>query len=67
MRQRHADALATALTGTRAGSPTACRALATFTVDAYALARDADEPSAALDELFAMIEAAWAAGGPARP
>lgn len=73
MRQRHADALATALTGTRAGSPTACRALATFTVDAYALARDADEPSAALDELFAMIEAAWAAGDrpgrshPARP
>lgn len=61
MRQRHADALATALTETRAGSPTACRALATFTVDAYALARDADEPSAALDELFAMIEAAWAA------
>ena len=67
MRQRHADALATALTGARAGSATACRALATFTVDAYALARDADEPGAALDELFAMIEAAWAAAGPGRP
>ncbi|MFD8120689.1 TetR/AcrR family transcriptional regulator [Streptomyces albidoflavus] len=67
MRQRHADALAAALTETRAGSPTACRALATFTVDAYALARDADEPSAALDELFAMIEAAWATAGPGRP
>ncbi|MEU7377850.1 helix-turn-helix domain-containing protein [Streptomyces albidoflavus] len=68
MRQRHADALATALTEAGAGSATACRALATFTVDAYALARDADEPFAALDELFAMIEAAWAASaGPGRP
>ncbi|WAC97665.1 TetR/AcrR family transcriptional regulator [Streptomyces sp. NA13] len=67
MRQRHADALATALAGARAGSATACSALATFTVDAYALARDADDPGAALDELFTMIEAAWAAAGPGRP
>ncbi|MEU3177303.1 TetR/AcrR family transcriptional regulator [Streptomyces albidoflavus] len=67
MRQRHAEGLATALAEVRAGSPTACRALATFTVDAYALARDAEEPGAALDELFAMIEAAWAAAGPGRP
>lgn len=30
-------------------------------------ASPAEEPGAALDELFAMIEAAWAAAGPGRP
>ncbi len=30
-------------------------------IDAYALAREAEQPEAAVDEVFRMIEAAWAA------
>ncbi|WP_310721463.1 TetR/AcrR family transcriptional regulator [Streptomyces lydicus] len=61
MRLRHAQSLATVL----AADPdlpqtaTACRTLARFVIDAYALAREAADPQAAVDEIFQMIEAAW--------
>ncbi|GAB2804436.1 TetR/AcrR family transcriptional regulator [Streptomyces daliensis] len=61
MRLRHAESLAVALAADP-GLPqttTACRALARFVIDAYALAREAEEPEAAVDEIFRMIEAAW--------
>ncbi len=66
MRLRHAESLATAL----ADDPdlpqttTACRTIARFVIDAYALAREAADPQAALDEIFRMIEAAWEATCP---
>lgn len=66
MRLRHAESLATAI----AADPdlpqdtTACRAIARFVIDAYSLAREAAEPETALDEIFRMIEAAWAVTGP---
>ena len=63
MRLRHAEALATALAGGDKPS-VACRTLARFTIDAYSLARNADDPEAALDEIFRMIEAAWTAARP---
>ncbi|GGV09628.1 TetR/AcrR family transcriptional regulator [Streptomyces spectabilis] len=61
MRLRHAEALATALIADPdvPRSATACRAIARFVIDAYALARDASDPDAALDEAFHMIQAAW--------
>ncbi|MFI6373989.1 TetR/AcrR family transcriptional regulator [Streptomyces sp. NPDC050546] len=66
MRLRHADALAAAMA---AGpgltpTPTARRAIARFVIDAYALARDAADPDAAVDEIFELIEAAWEAARP---
>lgn len=69
MRMRHAESLATAIAGDL-GLPqatTACRAIARFVADAYALAREAADPEAAVDEIFRMIEAAWEAASPARP
>ena len=33
-------------------------------IDAYSLAREAADPDAALDEIFGMIEAAWAVTRP---
>ncbi|APY84695.1 TetR/AcrR family transcriptional regulator [Streptomyces alfalfae] len=68
MRLRHAEALAAAI----AAGPgpdrttTACRTIARFVVDAYALAREAADPDAAVDETFLMIEAAWEAARPER-
>ncbi|MFJ9472332.1 TetR/AcrR family transcriptional regulator [Streptomyces caniferus] len=61
MRLRHAEALATAIADDPDLSPTttACRAVARFVIDAYALAREAADPDAAVDEIFQMIEAAW--------
>ncbi|AJE82405.1 MULTISPECIES: TetR/AcrR family transcriptional regulator [Streptomyces] len=61
MRLRHAESLATALIADPARTATelACRTLARFTIDAYALAREAPEPEAAVDEVFRMIEGAW--------
>ncbi|MFE6774864.1 TetR/AcrR family transcriptional regulator [Streptomyces sp. NPDC057702] len=69
MRLRHAESLAAAIAADPdlARTPTACRAIARFVVDAYALARDATDPRAALEETFQMIEAAWQASAPARP
>ncbi|MEU3065175.1 helix-turn-helix domain-containing protein [Streptomyces subrutilus] len=66
---RHAEALATAITDDPALSqtPTASRTIARFVIDAYALAREAADPQAAVDEIFRMIEAAWEAARPSRP
>ncbi|RCG15610.1 TetR/AcrR family transcriptional regulator [Streptomyces diacarni] len=67
MRLRHAESLAAAI----AAAPdltrtvTVCRTIARFVIDAYALAREAAEPDAAVDEIFRMIEAAWEATRPA--
>jgi hypothetical protein len=65
MMARHADSLAAALAADLGlpGTTTACRAIARFVVDARALAREADDPPAAVDEIFRMIEAAWEAAG----
>ncbi|MET9266087.1 helix-turn-helix domain-containing protein [Amycolatopsis sp. NPDC004079] len=67
MRLRHAESLAAAMAAdTGLGrTPTACRAIARFVVDAYSVAREAADPEAAVDEVFRMIEAAWAAASPA--
>ncbi|MGN5376572.1 TetR/AcrR family transcriptional regulator [Streptomyces lasalocidi] len=62
MRLRHAESLAAALAADP-GLPqttTASRTIARFVIDAYSLAREAPSPDAALDEIFRMIEAAWA-------
>lgn len=70
MRLRHAERLATAIEADRdlSQTVTACRTIARFVIDAYAVAREAADPEAALDEIFRMIEAAWeAAGPPGRP
>ncbi|MEV1049240.1 helix-turn-helix domain-containing protein [Streptomyces sp. NPDC049916] len=66
MRLRHAESLASAIAADL-GVPetsTACRTIARFVIDAYALAREAADPEAAVDEVFRMIEAAWAVGRP---
>jgi AcrR family transcriptional regulator len=61
MRLRHAESLATAIAADPdlPGTATSCRAIARFVIDAYALAREAADPMAAVDEVFRMIEAAW--------
>jgi len=66
MRLRHAESLATAIAADPrlSRTPTACRTIARFVVDAYALAREAADPEAAVDEIFGMIEAAWESTGP---
>lgn len=60
---RHAESLATAVAADLdpPRTATACRTLARFVVDVYALARDADDPQATVDEVFHTIEAAWEA------
>ncbi|MFG3130596.1 TetR/AcrR family transcriptional regulator [Streptomyces tendae] len=67
VRLRHAEALAAAIAAdpvlTR--SETVARTLARFVIDAYSLSRESPDPEAALDEIFPMIEAAWAAARPA--
>lgn len=62
---RYAESLAAAVTAAPGlgRTPVACRAIARFVIDAYAIAREAPDPEAALDETFRMIEAAWHAGG----
>lgn len=62
MRLRHAESLATAIAGDLglAEPSTACRTIARFVLDAFQLAREAADPETALDEIFRMIEAAWA-------
>ncbi|MEV5778985.1 helix-turn-helix domain-containing protein [Streptomyces antimycoticus] len=68
VRLRHAESLAAAIAADPdlERSATACRATARFVIDAYSLAREAADPQATLDEIFHMIEAAWAVTGPAR-
>ncbi|MEE1783528.1 helix-turn-helix domain containing protein [Streptomyces sp. SP17BM10] len=67
MRLRHAESLATAIAAASqlrpgpAPTTTACRAIARFAIDAFSLAREAADPEATVDEVFRMIEAAWAA------
>lgn len=65
VRERHAESLGEAIVRTLGLDEvtTPCRALARFTVDAFALAREAADPDAVLDEVFAMVDAAWAATG----
>lgn len=66
MRLRHAETLATAMSADPdlARTTTACRTIARFVIDAYALAREAPDPQAAVDEIFEMIEAAWRVTSP---
>lgn len=61
MRRRHAESLAAAIAADPAlrQTETACRAIARFVVDAYLVGREGDDPEAAVDEVFRMIEAAW--------
>ncbi|MFE7610599.1 TetR/AcrR family transcriptional regulator [Streptomyces celluloflavus] len=68
MRLRHAESLATAIAADPdlPQSTTACRTIARFVIDAYSLAREAADPEAAVDEIFRMIEAAWAVTCPTR-
>ncbi|AGP53761.1 TetR/AcrR family transcriptional regulator [Streptomyces rapamycinicus] len=68
MRLRHAESLATAIAADpgRSQTTTACRTIARFVIDAYALAREAADPEAAVDEVFRMIEAAWEVASPSR-
>ncbi|TMU90045.1 TetR/AcrR family transcriptional regulator [Streptomyces sp. DASNCL29] len=68
MRLRHAESLAAAIAADPGLSrtTTACRTIARFVIDAYALAREAADPEAAVDEIFRMIEAAWEVASPAR-
>lgn len=67
MRLRHAESVAAAIVADpgQARSTTACRTIARFAIDAFSLARESDDPEAAVDEVFRMIEAAWAVTGPA--
>ncbi|MGA5319318.1 TetR/AcrR family transcriptional regulator [Streptomyces seoulensis] len=62
MRLRHAESLAAAIAAGLDLPPatTSCRTVARFVIDAYTLAREAAEPQDAVDEIFRMIEAAWA-------
>ncbi|MBE1533109.1 TetR/AcrR family transcriptional regulator [Actinomadura algeriensis] len=66
MRLRHAESLAKAIDAEHDAAPstTACRTIARFVIDAYSLAREAADPEAAVDEIFRMIEAAWAIACP---
>ncbi|MFJ8542369.1 TetR/AcrR family transcriptional regulator [Streptomyces sp. NPDC093586] len=66
MRLRHAESLATAIAADPhlSRTPTACRAIARFVIDACSLARTVADPEAAVEEIFQMIEAAWEATGP---
>ncbi|OON75340.1 TetR/AcrR family transcriptional regulator [Streptomyces tsukubensis] len=68
MRLRHADSLATAIAAhlDPPRTTTACRTIARFAIDAHSLAREAADPEAAVDEIFRMIEAAWAVSHPVR-
>lgn len=65
MRLRHAESLAAAVAADLSlpGTTTACRSIARFVIDAFSLARDAEDPQAAVDEVFRMIEAAWETTG----
>ncbi|MBB5912538.1 AcrR family transcriptional regulator [Nocardia transvalensis] len=68
MRLRHAESLAHAIAADLdlPSTTTTCRTIARFVIDAHSLAREADDPEAAVDEIFRMIEAAWEIGEPAR-
>jgi AcrR family transcriptional regulator len=65
---RHAASLATAIAADLdlPHTTTVCRTIAKFVVDAHPLAREATDPEAAVDEIFRMIEAAWAVARPSQ-
>lgn len=67
MKLRHAESLATAIAADLDQPPTttACRTIARFVVDAHSLGRESPDPESAVDEIFQMIEAAWAIAYPA--
>ncbi len=69
MRLRHAESLAATIAAELGLPPTnvACRTIARFAIDAYALAREAADADHAVDEIFRMIEAAWACARPYGP
>jgi AcrR family transcriptional regulator len=60
---RHEQALTAAIAADpqAPSSLTACRALARFTLDVYSLAREAEDPTAAVDEAFDLIAHGFAA------
>ncbi|WP_435601996.1 hypothetical protein [Streptomyces sp. bgisy130] len=61
MWMRHETALAQAIaadTGARGDDP-ACAALAHFALEALALARGRDDPRAAIDAAFDLLERGW--------
>jgi AcrR family transcriptional regulator len=61
MRVRHAESLARAIAADLGltQTTTACRSIARCVIDAFSLAREADDPDAAVEEVFRMAEAAW--------
>ena len=65
MRKRHAQSLATVIAADAGLAETtpACGAVARFVVDAFSVAREAEDPRGAVDEVFTMIEAGWAVVG----
>lgn len=71
MRQRHAQALAAAIAADLelpdTMPPPTCSAIARFVVDAFSVAREAEDSHTAVDEVFQMIEAAWDAAGAGLP
>jgi AcrR family transcriptional regulator len=73
MMLRHAESLATAIADELdlSETSTTCRTIARFVIDAFSLAREAADPDTAIEEIFSMIEAAWAvtraASGSPRP
>jgi AcrR family transcriptional regulator len=58
---RHEHALAAAIAADLAlpAPSTACRAFARFVLGVYPLAREAPDPAAAVDEMFALITPGW--------
>ncbi|WP_097273301.1 TetR family transcriptional regulator [Streptomyces sp. TLI_55] len=62
MQARHEQALVSAIASDPEAptSATACRVLARFTLDAYSLARDAENPLAAVEEIFDLLEPGFA-------
>ncbi|MFJ4651148.1 TetR/AcrR family transcriptional regulator [Nocardia sp. NPDC088792] len=65
VRLRHAESLAAAIAADLDQPPpaTACRTIARFVIDAYSLGRESPDPESAVNEIFRMIEAAWAVTG----
>lgn len=65
VRLRHAESLAAAIAADldQPAPATACRTIARFVIDAYSLGRESPDPEAAVNEIFQMIEAAWAVAG----
>jgi hypothetical protein len=63
---RHAESVATAIAADLrlTQTTTACRSIARCVIDAFSPARETDDPDAAVEEVFRMVEAAWNATSP---